>query len=283
VNTSFRLQLTNGALFHYKDSVLGRSSRQRRKKLRCLALTCFHPRMPWDILLVFFVLGVIVPWRGRAKLKQLLAKPRVEPAERMSLYASTIVFQWIAAAVVAWRVWAHGFSATQLGLTVPSRLRLIVITVLGAVLIVTLQWLNLRRIGRSRSPLRAPIQALAERILPQSTIELIPFLGLAITAGFCEEFLYRGFAMAVLSRAGLPTGVVIILSAVLFGMAHLYQGRAGLVSTTVLGLLLGTSRAMLGSLLPVVAWHTGVDVVAGVAGPRYLVHNMPLVDQSGES
>ena len=56
--------------------------------------------MPWDILLIFFVLGVIVPWRGRARLKQLLAKPSVEPAERLSLYGSTIAFQWVAAPVL---------------------------------------------------------------------------------------------------------------------------------------------------------------------------------------
>jgi membrane protease YdiL (CAAX protease family) len=228
--------------------------------------------MPWDILLIFFVLGVIVPWRGRARLQQLLAKPRVEPAERLSLYCSTIAFQWIATAVAAWRAWAHGFTATQLGLAVPNRLKLLVITVLGAALIVTLQWLNLRRMGRSTSPLRGPLQALAERILPQSTMELVPFFALAVTAGLCEEFLYRGFAMAVLSRAGLPTFAVVLLSSLLFGMAHLYQGRAGFVSTTLLGILLGASRAVLGSLVSVVIWHTGVDVVAGIAGPRYLIH-----------
>src|SRR5713101_2801892 len=55
--------------------------------------------MPWDILLIFFVLGVVVPWRGRKRLQQLLAKPHVEPAERLSLYWSTIAFQWIAAVV----------------------------------------------------------------------------------------------------------------------------------------------------------------------------------------
>ena len=228
--------------------------------------------MPWDILLIFFVLGIIVPWRGRARLQQLLAKPRVEPAERLSLYCSTIAFQWIATAVAAWRAWAHGFTARQLGLAVPDRLKLLVITVLGTVLIVTLQSLNLRRMGRSTSLLRGPIKALAERILPQSTMELIPFFALAVTAGLCEEFLYRGFAMAVLSRTGLPTFAAVLFSSILFGMAHLYQGRAGFVSTTLLGILLGVSRATLGSLVPVVAWHTGVDVVAGVAGPRYLIH-----------
>src|ERR1700731_3994562 len=149
--------------------------------------------MPWDILLIFFVLGVIVPLRGRARLKQLLTKPRVESAERLWLYGSTIAFQWLAAAVAAWRGWAHGVTPEQLGVAVPGRIRLFVITAFGAALIITLQWLNLRRMGRSTSPLRRPLQALAERILPQSTVELIPFFALAITAGFFGEVFFFGF------------------------------------------------------------------------------------------
>ncbi len=235
-------------------------------------------RMPWDILLIFFVLGVIVPWRGRAKLQHLLAKPRVEPAERISLYCSTIAFQWLATAVAGWRAWAHGFTATQLGLTIPERLTFLIITVAGAALIVMLQWLNLRRMGRSARPLRRPFQALAERILPQSKAELIFFFALSVTAGLCEEFLYRGFAMAVLSRMGLPVGVVILFSSVIFGLAHLYQGRAGFVSTMVLGILFGVSRAAFGSLVPAVVWHMGVDLVAGIAGPRYLIDTKPVTE-----
>jgi uncharacterized protein len=234
--------------------------------------------VPWDILLIFFVLGVIVPWRGRAKLKHLLAKPHVEPKERLWLYASTIAFQWLATAVAAWRASAHRFTATQLGFAIPERFRLVVITVFGAALIVTLQWLNLRRMGRSASPLRRPLQALAERILPQSSTELIPFVALSVTAGLCEEFLYRGFAMAMLGRAGLPVGVVILVSSAIFGLAHLYQGRAGFVSTTVLGILFGVSRVAFRSLFPAMVWHMGVDVVAGVAGPRYLIHRQPVIE-----
>jgi CAAX protease family protein len=235
--------------------------------------------VPWDILLIFLVLGVIVPWRGRAKLQRLLAKPHVQPAERLSLYRSTIAFQWVATVVAAWRAWAHGFTAAQLGLAIPEPFTLMVITVFGAVLIVTLQWLNLRRMGRSASPLRRPLQALAERILPQSITELIPFVALSVTAGLCEEFLYRGFAMAVLSRTGLHMGVVVLLSSIIFGLAHLYQGRAGFVSTMVLGVLFGTSRAAFGSLLPAMVWHMGVDLVAGAAGPRYLIHRQPVTEE----
>jgi uncharacterized protein len=228
--------------------------------------------MPWDIWLIFFVLAVVVPWRGRARLQQLLAKPRVEGGERLSLYASTIIFQWIAVAVAAWRAWAHGFTAVELGLTAQDWLSIIGLAIGGAALLSTVQWANLRRLGRSDTPARSRLQALAERILPQAPRETKVFLALAVTAGLCEEFLYRGFALAAFARAGLPGWAMVGISAALFGLAHLYQGRGGFLGTTILGVLFGGVRLATASLIPVVAWHIAVDVVAGVAGPRFLVH-----------
>jgi membrane protease YdiL (CAAX protease family) len=226
--------------------------------------------MPWDIWLIFFVLGVILPWRGRARMKKLLAMPHVSTMERLTLYASTIAFQWFAVAVAAWRAWAHGFTASQLGLTIHGKTRIIVAAIVGAATIATLQWLNLRRVGRIPVEARGSLQAIAERILPQSTVELFPYLALAITAGLCEEFLYRGFAMAVLVHLGLQAWAVVLLSSVLFGLAHSYQGRGGIVMTLLIGLILGTSRFAYDSLVPAILWHSAVDVVAGTAGPRYL-------------
>jgi membrane protease YdiL (CAAX protease family) len=110
---------------------------------------------------------------------------------------------------------------------------------------------------------------MAERILPQSTVELFPYLALALTAGLCEEFLYRGFLMAVLTRTGLSIWVAILVSSVLFGLAHLYQGRSGLLATLIVGILLGIARIAYDSLVPAIFWHTALDAVAGVAGPRY--------------
>ena len=227
--------------------------------------------MPWDIFVIFFVLGVIVPWRGRAKMRQILAKPRVESAERLSLYASTIAFQWVAVVIAGWRAWAHGFTSLELGLVVSDWAAIAALSVLGTVLIVVLQWLNLRRMGRSASRFRAPLQAVAERILPQSRMELIPFFALAVTAGVCEEFLYRGFAMAAFLRCGLPAWIAVVASSLLFGLAHLYQGKSGLAATTILGLLFGATRIVVVSLIPVICWHIGVDMIAGVAGPKYLI------------
>jgi membrane protease YdiL (CAAX protease family) len=227
--------------------------------------------VPWDIWVIFFVLGVVVPWRGRARLRDLLAKPHVGTAERVSLYLSTVVFQWLAAGVAGWRAWARGFSAAQLGLATDGRWTMLVAGMAGAGIIATLQWLNLRRMGRPGTRKPQILQALAERILPQSRSELVPFLALAVTAGICEEFLYRGFAMAAFTRAGLPAWGVVLVSSALFGLAHLYQGRAGFFSTMILGALFAGVRIAYDSLVPVVLWHVAVDVVAGVAAPRYLV------------
>ncbi|HEY6266251.1 MAG TPA: CPBP family intramembrane glutamic endopeptidase [Candidatus Acidoferrum sp.] len=236
--------------------------------------------MSWDIALIFFVLAVIIPWRGRLRLKNLIAMPHVSSVERIALYASTIAFQWLAVGVVTWRAWAHDYRAAELGLTIHNTTRLISAAIVGAATIAALQWLNLRRMGRIPVKSRGLIQAIAGRILPQSTVELLPFLALAVTAGLCEEFLYRGFAMAVLARLGSPAWLAILVSSILFGLAHLYQGRGGFVSTMLIGTVLGSGRVAYDSLVPVIFWHTAVDVVAGVAGPRYLTEKTAVTNRA---
>ena len=239
--------------------------------------------MPWDIWLIFLVLAVVVPWRGRIRLKQLLAKPRVESRERVSLYLSTILFQWVAVGIAGWRAWAHGYTRPELGLsTGPNLLRTIIAGIVGTVLLASLHWMNFRRMGRLLDKLPPRVQAMATRILPQSATERLPFSALAITAGCCEEFLYRGFAMAAFARAGFPIWASVVVSSVLFGAAHLYQGRGGLIGTGILGLLFGAFRAYTGSLLPVAAWHAAVDIVAGIAGPIYLIQNQTVIERGTE-
>lgn len=226
--------------------------------------------MPWDIALIFFVLIVILPWRGRVKMKKLLAQAQVSTVERLTLYGSTISFQWLLAAVVAWRASMHRYTAAQLGLSTPLRGRLFLVAIVGGVTIASLQWLNLRRVARIPIEKRGPLVAIAQRIFPHSTVELLAFFALAITAGICEEFLYRGFAMAVLARLGFPVWAVLLFSSVMFGLAHLYQGRGGLVGTLLIGTVLGIVKIAYDSLVPVIFWHSALDIVAGVAGSRYL-------------
>jgi membrane protease YdiL (CAAX protease family) len=141
----------------------------------------------------------------------------------------------------------------------------------GGLLFGALHWRNLRRVARAGGPGAERMRSIGVHILPQSSVELIPYYGLAVTAGICEEFLYRGFGFAALTRVGLPTWLVVLGTSILFGLAHLYQGRGGVLGTTILGLLLAYARVVLGSLVPSIVWHSVIDLVAGIAGPRYLL------------
>lgn len=233
--------------------------------------TCFYRRMPWDFWLIFLVLGVALPWRGRMRLKKMLAAPQMTSRERLLLYGSTIAFQWIFTGFTGWRAWARGMTREDLGLVPHGGVRVLLAAIVGAAMLAAFQWLNLRRMGSSSSKAGEFMRDLAGRILPQTTRELVPYLGLAATAGLCEEFLYRGFAMAALFHVGLSPWAVVLISSVLFGLAHLYQGRGGLVGTLLIGVVFGIARVAYDGLVPVMAWHFAIDAVAGVAGPRFLV------------
>ena len=92
---------------------------------------------------------------------------------------------------------------------------------------------------------------------------------MALTAGICEEFIFRGFVIAALFGAGLSSWAAVIASSLMFGVAHLYQGKGGSVGTGILGLLFASIRIAYGSIFPVVIWHAVLDIVAGVAGAKY--------------
>jgi len=227
--------------------------------------------MAWDFWFIFFVLGVLIPWRGRVRLQRLLALPRMETREKLSLYGSTIAFQWVLTGVVAWRALARGLTTTQLGLGRQLSPGLVLVALAGAGLLGAFQWLNLRRVSRMSGPTPDLMRKLAERLLPRNTLEFAPYCALSLTAGVCEELLYRGFAMAALCRVGMPTWIVAVITSVLFGLAHAYQGKSGIVGTALMGFVLAGCRLWTRTLIPAMVWHSAVDLAAGMAGPKYLV------------
>lgn len=226
--------------------------------------------MPWDFLGILLVLGVLVPWRGAVRIRQLLARPRLGTSDRLALYATTIAFQWAAVAVVAWRCYARGLSASRLGLALPrpplaAGIALALALVLGLTQIASLRWM-----ARMPAHRQGLIHHMARKLMPQTLVESLAFLALVATVALCEEFLYRGFVLAALEDAAGSTLLAALGSAAWFALAHLYQGRRGLASTFVVGLIFAAARLGTASLAPTVFAHLVVDLVAGLAGPRLL-------------
>jgi membrane protease YdiL (CAAX protease family) len=229
--------------------------------------------MPWDFLLIFFLLAVVVPWRGWARMQRLVALPSVASRDRIQLYLTSIATQWVITIVVAWRALARGLAFAELGLKSTPLIQLLLVGFSGAALFGAAHWVNLRRVGKSTNPAVERIRMLGTKIFPHNNRELALFGLLSLTAGVCEEFLYRGFVCGALLHVHTPTWAVLFISSVLFGLAHAYQGRGGVVGTLLLGTVFGLTRILYDSLIPVILWHSAVDIVAGFAGRRYLTEN----------
>jgi membrane protease YdiL (CAAX protease family) len=226
--------------------------------------------LPWDLWLILLMLAVVVPWRGAVRVRDLLARPDLHSAERLSLYASTIAFQWLGTGIATWRAVASGFDASDLGL-LPARpaLGLAIGGVMAAGLAL-LQIASLRQISRIPADKRGHLYEIARRLMPRNLIESLAFVALVGTVSLCEELLYRGFAFAVFHElAGGSAAIAIVASSALFAIGHLYQGQRGVASTFVLGLVLAGARSWSGSLLPTILAHLAVDLSAGLAGKHF--------------
>ena len=201
-------------------------------------------------------------------MRNLLAQPQVSSRDRLTLYTTTIAFQWATSVIIAWRCWVHGISPAALGLDFSNASRILPPTLLGGALLFGLQWLNMRRLSQLAPDSHGLLQSIAARILPQSRLEILVFFPLALTVAVCEEFFYRGFAMAALERWGWPNPAVILSTSLLFGLGHIYQGRPGVLSTILLGALFALAKTLYGSLIPPMVWHFTVDMAAALRAAR---------------
>jgi membrane protease YdiL (CAAX protease family) len=86
--------------------------------------------------------------------------------------------------------------------------------------------------------------------------------GLSLSAGVTEELTYRGLLVLALSLAvpDLPHGAVVAVAAVLFGLAHWYQGWLGVLTTGVVGAAFTQLYLSTGSLLLPMVLHVLVDL-----------------------
>jgi membrane protease YdiL (CAAX protease family) len=81
-----------------------------------------------------------------------------------------------------------------------------------------------------------------------------------LSAAIAEELLFRGFVFAQLKRIiGDRKWIIILISAVLFSVPHLYQGTAGLITTFLFGLAFGIIYARFQNLYLNILVHGLVD------------------------
>jgi membrane protease YdiL (CAAX protease family) len=215
------------------------------------------------------------PLAGHVLHRRFEGRLRTDPGARRSFYVRLLILEW-GLSLLALVVWlsAPGVDAGQVGLRWPQQwpgpvTGLVVLLVLLFVVVSTRALRGgallevaepVRRGGEGRHAEPAAHATLA--LLPRTAGERRLFTVVGVTAGVCEEWLYRGFFLAVVAAlaGGLPTGLLVVVAAVAFGLAHAYQGPVGILTTGLLGGVMAALYLQTGSLLLPVLLHAAIDL-----------------------
>lgn len=190
---------------------------------------------------------------------QLAAAPH---PNRLRIYAITIVCEWLLFAFAVWGVRRHG---APLSLVLGERWQstrqvlrdigvalafwVVALLALGGVV-----WLLRATKGGKDLP----------AFVPHRPLEIAVWLAVAATAGICEETLFRGYLQRqfIAFTRNIPAGI--LLSAICFGAAHIYQGIRMVIAIAFFGSLFGILAWWRNSTRPGMIAHAWQDTLAGI-------------------
>jgi uncharacterized protein len=226
------------------------------------------------IVAAYLVVGE--PVVGHVLHRRFEGRLRTQPGARRSFYRRLLVLEWglTLLTLVVWAA-ATDVGTAAVGLRWPQRWPgpVPAVAAVALLLFVAVSTRALRGgvlLEAARQERRRPGEGRHAEPPAHATLALLPrtagerrlFTLVGLTAGICEEWLYRAFFLAVVAAlAGGPPGwVLVVVAGVAFGLAHAYQGIGGIVLTGVLGGVLAALYLSTGSLLLPVLLHAVIDL-----------------------
>lgn len=101
-------------------------------------------------------------------------------------------------------------------------------------------------------------------LLPESAAEIAVWIAVCLTAGFCEEAVFRGYLQTQIRALTGSATVAVAAQAICFGVAHGYQGTQNVIVITVLGALYGVLALWRRSTRPGMLAHAWSDFYGGM-------------------
>ena len=105
-----------------------------------------------------------------------------------------------------------------------------------------------------------------QTFLPQRGLEIAFWIGVSISAGFCEELVFRGYFQKQFETFTHSRWIALLLQAVLFGVSHGYQGIEACLKIAGFGALYGLFAVWRRSLRPGMIAHASGDILSGIFG-----------------
>ena len=218
--------------------------------------------------LLAFVLVLVLPalsvWDVPRRARRIAADP-LNARTNDYLWNMAIMWGLTVTLIGAWR-W-FGRPIRDVGLQLPESAGAWWWTLLiagGAIPLFVQQAYSVLTSADAQAKVRKQLEAYpaVRMVLPSTPRELRVFYGAAVTAGVCEETLYRGYLLWYFQSL-IPAGAAIAAAILMFGVAHAYQGMRGIFSTGVAGAFAMAVYLLTGSLLAPILLHAALDLVNG--------------------
>jgi uncharacterized protein len=210
------------------------------------------------------VIVILLLSAGSSNRQQLIITSRT----RVLQYLLTLTSEWL---MFAFCVWGARKSGTGLRELVGGRWREIE-DVLIDVLIAAGFWVAAMVVlsATARLLLRAgatqlnDVQRQLGFLVPRSSREVVLWVLLSVTAGICEEVVFRGYLQRQLTALTKNAWAGIIVSGLLFGSAHGYEGARRMMLVGIYGMLFGLLAHFRRSLRPGMIAHAFHDGITGL-------------------
>lgn len=184
------------------------------------------------------------------------------------IYLATMIYEWLLTAFVWWGLRRSGGSLRQLiggrWHSVGDFFLDIVIALgvwMGALMVIALAAVAM---GMNHAGNLSQAQKQIGFLAPQNTLEIILWIGLSATAGFCEEVLFRGYFQKQFTRLLRSRWSALVVVSILFGLGHGYEGAQRMVLIALLGFAFGLMSILRKSLRPAMMAHTLQDTISGL-------------------
>lgn len=196
-------------------------------------------------------------------------KLRKNARGKLRYYRQSIAVLWVLAAIAFWAAGLRGVFFSQcrpddlpwlLGSTTARVIASAVLLVFFAAAL--LPGMRGARSSKAHQAYVREYQRTLAFFLPANEEELRWFTYLVVSAGICEEVLFRGFLMPFLHHAPPHPGwtLALVVSSFCFGWNHLYQGVSGVFSTALAGFAFGLLFLLTGNLVLPMLMHAVVDL-----------------------
>jgi membrane protease YdiL (CAAX protease family) len=107
--------------------------------------------------------------------------------------------------------------------------------------------------------------------LPKTKIEFNWFVLLSISAGICEEIIFRLFLFEFL-KENANLWMAFVLTNIIFAMTHIGSGKQNIINAFILGLLFSAIYYFSENIWIAVFLHITIDINGGLLG--YRIHNL---------